>query len=270
MKMKTIGLWIFAATVLLARPLLGQTDAAALEAVLHGKAFALRSYSADPVVKFTYLDGKLIPDPILLHGLGAFFTDTVRQRGSRILIEGQVETLVMDSGKVRLMGQIPMRIEVDIQSATPSVAIPQLQALLFFPTLKAALDGLPEFVADFLPFPSDGKLLPPACHCIHVFQDGKWIQVDLSDPKFKPPAVLKQNSNPALAQMAIDQKASGTIVLIYSVSETGHVDEVWLARPLGGSLDESAAKSGHADTFQPATLDGKPVGTVLIHPVPVN
>ena len=270
MKMKTIGLWIFAATVLLARPLLGQTDAAALEAVLHGKAFALRSYSADPVVKFTYLDGKLIPDPILLHGLGAFFTDTVRQRGSRILIEGHIEALVRDSGRIAPMGSMPMRLEVDIQSANPAVAFPQLQNLLFFPNLKEAMDGLPVFVADFLPFPNDGKLLPPACHCIHVFQDGKWVQVEVSDPKFKAPVNIKQNLNPALAQMAIDEKVSGIIAFVYYISDAGRVNEIWLARPLGSSLDEGAAKSGHADIFQPATLDGKPVGSVVIETVPVN
>jgi len=47
------------------------------------------------VVKYTWVDGKLLPDPIVLHGLEAFFTDTVRQKGSKILIEGQVEPLVL-------------------------------------------------------------------------------------------------------------------------------------------------------------------------------
>jgi len=270
MKIKIISTCILAATTMLACPLLAQTDAAALEAALHGKPLALRSYSADPVAKYTYVDGKLLPDPIMLHGLGAFLTDTVRQRGSKIVIEGQIETLVRDNGRIAPMGQLPMRLEVDIQGTTLAAAIPQLQALLFFPNMKAALDGLPEYVADYLPFPTDGKLQTPACHCIHVFQDGKWIQVNGGDPKFKVPLTIKENVNPALAQMAIDQKISGIIVLIYSISDTGRVDEIWLARPLGSAIDESAAKSGHADTFQPATLDGKPVGSVLLHPIPVN
>ena len=51
---------------------------------------------------------------------------------------------------------------------------------------------------------------------------------------------------------------------------TGRVDEVWLAKPLSATLDESAAKSGRDNIFQPATLDGKPVGTVLIQTIPVN
>jgi hypothetical protein len=270
MKMTTTTICTFAATMLLACPLFGQTDASGLEAALHGKLLVLRSYSADRVAKFTYIDGKMYASPILLHGLAAFRTDTVQQKGKKVLIDGQSESMIMDSGKVRLMGEIPMRLEVDIQDAKPAVAFPQLQALLFFPTIKEALDGLPAYVADYLPFPNDGKLQTPACHCIHVFQNGKWIQVASNDPKFKVPVSIKQNSNPTLAQMAIDDKVTGIIVLLYTITDAGRVDEIWLARPLGADMDESAAKTGHADTFQPATLDGKPVGSILIETVPVN
>jgi hypothetical protein len=269
MKKTTIGTCILAATMFVACPLFGQTDASGLESALHGKLLVLRSYSADRVTKLTYVDGKIYATPFM-HGLAAFLSDTVQQKGNKVLIDGQSESMVMDNGKVRLMGQIPMRIEVDLQDTKPEVAYPQLQALLFFPTMKEALASLPEYVADILPFPTDGKVPPPACHCIHVFQNGKWIQVASDDPKFKPPLTIKENSNPALPQMAIDQKVSGIIVFLYVITDVGRVNEIWLARPLGADMDESAAKTGHADTFKPATLDGKPVGSVLLHPVPVN
>ncbi len=269
MKIRMICTCILAATVLLAHPVLAQTDASALEAALHGKALGLRIYSADPVVKYTWVDGKLLPDPIVLHGLEAFFTDTVRQKGSKILIEGQVEPLVLAGGAIHPMGKLPMRLEVDLQGANPAAVLPQLQALLFFPSLGAALKGLPEYVADMLPFPSDIKF-QPACHCFHVFQDGKWVQVDANNPKLIAPAIIKQASNPGLDQMAIDAKISGTITLIYYVSDTGRVDEVWLAKPLGAGLNESAAKSIWDNIFQPAKLDGKPIGTILVQTIPVN
>jgi hypothetical protein len=260
---------ILAATMLLAHPVLAQTDASALEAALHGKHLGLRSYSADPVAKFTYVDGKLLQDPIILHGLGVFTTDTVQQKGSKVLIKGQFGSLVLSGGSIHLTEALPMQIEVDLQGANAATVIPQLQALLFFPNLQAAMKGLPEFVADMLPFPIDVKF-QPACHCFHVFQDGKWIQVDASNPKLVAPAIIKQASNPGLDQMAIDAKISGTITLIYFVSDTGRVDEVWLAKPLGAGLNESAAKSIRDNIFQPATLDGKPVGTVLVQTIPVN
>ena len=89
MKIRMICTCILAATMLLAHPVSGQTDATALEAALRGKHLGLLSYSADPVVKYTWVDGKLLPDPIVLAWAGAFSPDTVRQKGSRVLIEGQ-------------------------------------------------------------------------------------------------------------------------------------------------------------------------------------
>jgi len=267
--MKTIWICLLAATMLLARPVMGQTDAAALETVLHGKALGLLSYSADSVVKFTYVDGKLIQDPLLMHGLGAFFPDTVRQKGSKILIEGQFSTLVLSSGKLAPMEKLPMRIEVELQGASPAVVFPKLQSLLFFPSIKAAIDGLPEYVSDFLPYPFDGKL-QSACHCVHVFQDGKWIKLQGDFSKLTAPTFIKKVENPKLNQMAIDAKISGTITLVYYVADSGRVDELWLAKPLSMELDESAARTGRDNIFNPATLEGKPVGSILIQTVPVN
>jgi hypothetical protein len=267
--MKTISTCILAALMLLARPVLGQTDVTALETAIHAKMFGLRGYPADAVATFTWFDGKLIPDTVTMHGIGAFIPDTVRQKGSKILIEGQFETLVRAGGKIAPMGQLPMRLEVDMQKATPATVIPQLQAQLFFPSLGEAMKSLPEYVADILPFPVDTKLQPP-CHCAHVLQDGKWIQVDGSNPNLIPPAFTKIVPNPALDQMAIDAKLSGTITFVYQVSETGRVDELWLAKPLSSALDESAAKTSRENLFQPATLDKKPVGTVSIQTIPVN
>jgi hypothetical protein len=54
------------------------------------------------------------------------------------------------------------------------------------------------------------------------------------------------------------------------ITDAGRVDEVWLAKPLSATLDESAAKSERDNVFQPATLDSKPVGTVLVQTIPVN
>ena len=48
------------------------------------------------------------------------------------------------------------------------------------------------------------------------------------------------------------------------------MDELWLAKPLSSALDESAAKTSRENLFKPATLDGKPVGTVSIQTIPVN
>jgi hypothetical protein len=41
----------------------------------------------------------------------------------------------------------------------------------------------------------------------------------------------------------------------------GHVEDVWLLRPLEFGLDESAVKSARQYVFEPATYEGRPVGT---------
>jgi len=263
-------IWISAlAATLLAVPAFAQTDAPSLEAALHGKIFGLRSYSADPVAKYMWLDGKLLPGTVGLHGLKVFFPDTVRVKGKEILIEGQGSTLVRDNGKIAPMGKTPMRLEIDLQGANPATVFPELQTALFFPSLKAALDGVPDFVSDMLPFSSDG-IYHSTCHCGFILQDGKWSKIGVNDPKLVPPKFIKMASNSGLNQKGIDEKVSGTISLIYSISEFGTVDQIWLAKPLAPDLDESAAKSGHDNVFHPATYDGKPVGTVLLQTIPVN
>src|ERR1035438_3093012 len=45
---------------------------------LHGKLFGVKGYPADAVVKYTWTVGKLLPGPVDLHGIMAFFPDTVR------------------------------------------------------------------------------------------------------------------------------------------------------------------------------------------------
>jgi hypothetical protein len=267
--MKTICISIAMVAILLAHPVFGQADAAALETSLHGKPLGLRNYSADQVVKYTWFDGKLVPGPVDLHGIRAFFADTVRQKGGKILIEGQGETLVRVGPKLAPMGKLPMRLEIDLQGEDAASVLPKLQAAIFFPSLQAALQSLPDSVSDMLPFSSDGKF-QSTCHCIHVFENGKWIKLEENDPKLTPPGVVKEAENPGLDQKAIDSKVSGSLTLVFSISETGGVDEVWIAKPLGAGLDEMAAKSLRESLFRPGRLDGKPVGTVLIRTISVN
>jgi hypothetical protein len=267
--MKKIWILILAATVLLVRPALSQTDAAALETAIHGKAFGLMGYPADPVVKYTWLGSKLLPGPVDLHALMAFFPDTVRLKSGKVLIEGQSSTLVRAGQKLAPMGKVPMRLEIDLQGANAATVFPQLQAGLFFPNLKAALDGLPASVSDMIPFSADG-VYHSTCNCAHILEDGKWVKLEANDSKLAPPGFIKMTKNEGLDQKAIDLKVSGSLSLIYIITEIGRVDEVWVAKPLSPEVDALAAKGGRANLFKPATYDGKPVGTVLLQTIPVN
>jgi hypothetical protein len=266
--MKKIWMVLVAGLALLPRPVLAQADVAALETAIHGKPLALLTYSADPVARYTWTDGKLLPAYVELHGVKAFFPDTVQKKGSKIIIDGQTSTLVKNAGKLAVMGKTPMRIEIDLLGADAATVVPQLQAALFFPSMSAALAGLPPLVADILPFPSDGIYHP--AHSSHIFEDDKWVTLEENDAKLKPPMFLKKAPDPGLDQKGADAKVSGSITLIYYISPTGRVDEVWVAKPLGSGLDELAAKAGRENIFNPATHDGKPVGSVLVQTLGVN
>jgi len=258
-----------ATTLLLARPVLAQADAAALETALHGKAFGLKGYPGDPVVKYTWLSGKLLPGPVDLHAMMAFFPDTVRLKSGKVTIDGQSSTLVKNGPKLALMGRVPMRLEIDLQGADAATVFPQLQAGLFFPAMKAALDGLPAYVSDMVPFSADG-VFHSTCNCGHILQDGNWVKLEAGDTKLKPPGIVKSETSPTIDQKAIDEKVSGTISLIYLLSDAGRVDEVWVAKPLSPDTDEMAAKAGRTSVFSPATYDDKPVGTTMLQTIPVN
>jgi TonB family protein len=267
--MKTIWISMVTVAMLLAHPLFGQTDATALESALKAKPLGLRSYSADQAAKYTWFGDKLVPRPVELHGIRAFFTDSVQKKGSKIVIEGQSSTLVRVGPRLAPMGKVPARLEIDLQGADAAAVFPKLQEAVFFPSLSVALQNLPDNVSDMLPFPSEGKF-QSACHCSHVLQEGKWVKVDGGSTTLTAPTPVKADDTSGLDQKGIDAKASGTVTLVFSVSEFGRVDEVWVAKPLGSGLDEAAAKLVRESTFNPATLDGKPVGAVLMRTLSVN
>jgi hypothetical protein len=267
--MKKILMLALAAMVLLAHPAVGQTDAAALETALHGKLFGVKGYPADAVVKYTWTVGKLLPGPVDLHGIMAFFPDTVRLKSGKITIDGQASTLVKNGPKLAPMGKVPMRLEIDLGGADAGAVLPQLQTELFFPSIKAALDGIPLYMADMIPFSADGKFYT-SCHCTPILQDGTWVKLPAGDTKTGAPGVVKAATNDGLDQKGIDEKVSGTISLVYLISDAGRVNEVWVAKPLSPDTDAMAAKSGRASVFSPATYDGKPVGTVMLQTIPVN
>jgi hypothetical protein len=266
-RLKELGI-VAGVALVMAIPVMGQTDVAALETAIHGKPLALRTYSADQVARYTWTDGKLLPAYVDLHGLRVFFPDTVREKGSKITIDGQTSTLVKNGAKLAPMGKTPMRLEIDLEDAKATTVVPQLQAGLFFPSIQDAFKGLPAPLADIVPFPSDGVYHPSPNS--YILQDGKWVKIAGSDAKLKPPMLAKKPDDAGLDQKGVDAGVSGSITLVYILSNTGRVDEVWVAKPLGGGLDELAAKAGRSNVFNPAQYDGAPVGSVLVQTLGVN
>jgi TonB family protein len=248
----------------------GQADVRALQGALHGKQLGLRSYSADADAQYKWVNGGLVTGAVHLHGLEAFLTDSVTLKNGKIVIKGNRETLVRNGTDMATAGRTPMTLEIDLQGANPAVVIPQLQTALFFLHLQDAIAGLPKMVAQMLPASAEKiptevnrtktkeRTISSTRDFYRIYKDGNWIDIKKSGSKYTPPDVIK-TADPVFSQEAIDKKISGTVSLALHVSENGRVDEVWLLRPLGFGLDESAANTVRQYVFRPAQLDGKPV-----------
>jgi hypothetical protein len=261
--MRTICATVMSAPIALALPFSspGQTDVRALQDALHGKQLGLRSYSADAVAQYKWVDGVLATGPVALHGLEAFLDDSVKLKGGKIVFQGNRVTLVRNGTNLAAAGRSPMSLEVDLQGADPAVVIPQLQAALFFPHLQEAIDGLPGSVSNMLPFPSDGKF-SPTCKCAPVLQNGVWGTIEMNSPRISSTKIMKGVPEQDPDFKAMTKRESGSVSLIYVVSETGQVSEIWVALPLGFRVEEFVARRIRMQAYLPAKLDGKPVGAV--------
>ena len=122
-----------------------------------------------------------------------------------------------------------------------------------------AMAGLPMPIADRLSANSSDRT-EGSCHCTRVFDGGQWIEYAPKDPQYKVPK-LKYAGNPELSDEVRHEKISGTVSVMIYVNSMGHVEDVWLLRPLEFGLDESAEKAARQYVFEPATYEGRPVGT---------
>jgi protein TonB len=77
-------------------------------------------------------------------------------------------------------------------------------------------------------------------------------------PKFQPPVILQT----ADAAYPIKSVAFGTVVLEVHLDAAGEIEDVRVARDIP-TLTEQALQAIKRWRFQPATLDGKPVASIV-------
>jgi hypothetical protein len=232
----------------------GQTNVRAEEKALKGKQFTLRSYSADAVARYEWVDGKLVAGPVDLHTLGIFTPSSVGLKGGKILVEGLRSTIVRDSAKssLEMSGGSPMRVEIDLGGADPAVVLPQLAQQLFFPNITDAMNGLPIQLAEALPWPG-------SCGCKWIFEDGNWIRLAANDATVTNP-VLTHAVEPDFSEEAREKRASGSPTFLFYVTDAGLVEEIWLVKAVGFGLDEKAGEAVRHYVFMPARHNGRSVG----------
>lgn len=252
--------WLVTA-LLIARVGLAQIDAHAIERDLKGKPIGLRSYSAEPVARYEWVNDKIAPVPAHLSTLGVFTTKSVKLKGKTLIFEGTRGTLVHDTQKNSLvrMGEAPMRLEVDLHNAPATLEPSMLEKMLFVGDVAEAIAGLPKPLSELLPLNRAGAA---GCNCVNVFDGGQWIKLAKKDPHFTFPK-LTYSVEPEFTEEARRKKIAGDVTVIIYINSAGHVEEIWLAVPVGGGLDEKAAMAARQYVFDPAMYEGRPVGTVL-------
>jgi TonB family protein len=248
--------------VLTALPSVAQTDVRGLEDVLKGKQLILRSYSADKVAHYGWVDGKLVDAPASVHTLGVLVPSSVKDKGGRLLISGSRATLVRDTkgNKLGLAGKSEMEIEIDLNGAEAASVLPQLRDLLFFPDTASAIAALPPQLARSMPASVPRQVSVDPCNCTRFLRDGEWVEVPAHDPKLKQPSLIHQEQPRYDASSA---GGGGSVSLMYLVNDRGEPTELWLTVSHGNGMDEAVEEAVKKYRFNPAQYDNQPVGVEL-------
>jgi TonB family protein len=257
---------VLAVTLLFARLGWGQIDAHSVEQELKGKPMSLRSFSAQPIERYRWVDDKFVAAPERLYTLGVFTTKSAKLKGKTLVLDGERGTIMRDpkANLLGRMGVVPMTLEIDLSNAPTTLTPSTLKNLLFFEDTQKTLAGLSIAIADMLP--ADINAMPTTrCDCDRIFDNGQWIKVAKKDPHLVS-AKLKPNSmtEPTFSDEARKRKVTGTVAVVIYVNSIGNVEEAWLAHPLGFGLDEKALEVVQKYVFEPETYEGKPVGKVLV------
>jgi TonB family protein len=261
-------MWL-AATVALFWPLSqsawAQADAPALEQLLKGKQFHLLNYSADPVARYRWENGRLTAPPPQARTFGIFTPATVGLKGQVLTIAGDEGTLVRDTntGSVGMAGHSRMSLVVDLGASDPAVVLPQLRDQLFFADGTAAHTALPPMIAAKVPYPNTGFAPPSGCNCHQFRSDGEWVEVPKDDPGFAQPRIDYQ-MQPAFTPEAGAAKVNGRVLLMFDVDTNGQATDIWVLRSLGFGLDKAAVDALRKYRFTPASYKGRPVETQLV------
>jgi len=204
--------------------------------------------------------GSLAFDPPQVSTLGVFTPGSVKLKEKVLTITGTRSTLIIDKMKPALSGTVSMSLIIYLGADDPSIILPRLQESLFFADLKSAVDSLPPWLRAVVPYVTD----PPKQQGLTpwILRDGEWSRISGDSNNVKMPKPLHEVA-PEFTGQARSQKMRGAVTLAFVVTEHGAVDSVWLVNPIGLGLDESAAKAASQYTFEPAQVDGKPVGVLI-------
>ena len=225
----------------------------------------LRGFSADPVVHLRWTGTALESDVPKLRTVGVFVAHRVTVKQSTITIDATRRTLLRggEKGLQLTEAESPVEINVDLQGADPATALPGLADLIFYAKLSDALKDIPKIYQYLLP--GKGNLIAtqpdlPECDC--EARDAEACQNRRPTAGAKPPRP-RNWVEPEFSDKGIAGHYSGRIGVVFTVTDHGKVEDIWIASPAGYGLDMPAVEAVRASSFFPGTCHGKPASSAL-------
>src|SRR5581483_2742928 len=179
--------------------------------------------------------------------MGVLTIDSVKLKGHTLVIRCARHVAVRDESDKIVLYQRPseMTIEVDLGSADPATALPEIKESLFYPSIELALAALPKSVQQIIPARLDrtapkvkdvATAVNPVCNCAE--QDCK---AGIEEFRGVVPPKFLGGVDPGYSEQARKAKLNGSVNVRLIVDKSGRPTDVWVARPVGLGLDEEAA-----------------------------
>jgi TonB family protein len=207
----------------------------------------LQNFSADRVTNFDWTPAGLIGTPPKVRTVGVFnFTSAKLRKGGLQLLGTRSTVYKAKTEDLTIEGNAPIEINIAFKGADPAQVMPALKQQLFFPTLQVAIAAVPPEYRRML-FPTEetskSPLMPSPQEC------------PASGANYMHPTVLYSEA-PHITDQARQARFSGSVIISLTIDENGLPSELWLRKPAGLGMDESAIKAVSDYKFKPATCAG--------------
>lgn len=227
--------------------------------------FVLRNFSGETKVHVAWTGSQLQLDAPKWRTFGVVQVRSVKMKGEEVKLECDRHVVLWSDSNdlARYPVGDSIEISVDLRGGNAAQLFPKLRDTMFYSSTADALAAVPKLVQKMVPAhankvaqSADGTVKP--CDCS---DDDPCANTKGAQGYMFPKVVF--TPDPEFSEEARKRKINGDIVTAFMVDESGHVHDVWIARPLGYGLDEEAAKTVLAYRFKPATCHGSPISVPL-------
>jgi hypothetical protein len=270
LRMRTAGwvlLWVLSAGVSCAQS--AKDALAAFRASVQKQQLVLRNFSGEEKVHASWTGSALELDPPQWRTMGVLAVDSVKLKRDRLTLECTRRVAIRNTtdGLMLYATPAPVEIDVDLEGADPTAALPQMKAGLFYPSVEDAVSAIPDKMRRVIPARMDNVVAAstdktkPGCDCMD--RDKPACDADHRRIEEVVPPKYLGGRTPHYSVEARKARLNGWVRVALLVDNAGHPESVWVARPLGMGLDEEAAKSVLTYVFRPAMCHQTPVTVYL-------